>query len=399
MNSGTRGFYRAMWQDICHRPVKLLRCLFTLTLCVVFLFSFLHINHPLDVTSSDYFVYMKVENLSDSSRLIEHMLDLKQQYSFNAQLYCHVQNGGGMEVIGLEEADFFGDAPVREGNWFRVSDDLIPQEYNVRANEIQLVLNQTTYNCVGKAIYLDSDLLSTLQTDETRAETLDIALSVNPTMAHHDEIDVYTNKNAKEIYENFIRPFRPRQIFLTLESYLQSGLPVYGAALIFDRPLVGQKRADFLSAFDDVAYTEHTNITYNSLSNVKDNLDQQRALSSLRLMAVMTLFLFMQLVSWKIWIADLRRPMETFCLLGISYRRQQELLLGLFMLLSLVPFAAGTVASYAISALVLEPVMYLPWNMVYIPLVLVFYLAGLVLYSLYCLIDNVWRIQRKEVVL
>lgn len=401
MSKGTWGYYRAIWQDITSRPVKLIRCFAILTLCVTFMFAYVQIQTPSTdhIVTGDYFVYMKVDDLSVSSRFLERVLSLKNQYAFEAQVYCHAGNGDGVEIVGIETSDFYGNIPAREENVIRVSNSLLPSEYNTRTDEVTLTLNGKVYTCIGKANFLKSDVLNTLKKDETRNTVLDMTLSVNPAMTTYDEVDVYINKNARLQYEQFMKPFRPSQIFFTIEAYHAAGLPVYGCALIFDRPLAGEERAAFLSAFDDMPYTECTNISYNSLTQVKERLEKSRIANMVRLLSIVSLFLFMQLISWKIWIGDLRKPMEVFCMLGLSYARQEWLLLALLMLLGLIPFALGTGISYGLSALVYEPVFYQRWEMRYVLIVLVFYLAALAFYSLFCLAGNVWRIHRKEVVL
>lgn len=186
---------------------------------------------------------------------------------------------------------------------------------------------------------------------------------------------------------------------MSLDDYRAAGIPVYGAVMIFDQPLSGEARDAFLHTFGDVPYKEYRNMTANSISELMEKLEKGRFASSVRLLTIVTLFLFLQLVSWKIWISDLRKLMETCHIVGIPYWKQQALLLGLFAVMGLAVYLVGAGASYLLSVFVLQPMLAVEWRTMFVPTVLVIFLAALLLYSLYCLSTNIWRISRKETVL
>lgn len=203
MNNSSRFYLRVVWQDICTRPAKLLRCAVTLTLCVIFLFISVQLRFYMQEikSSNDYFVYMKVTDTEASARLLEHLAELKGRYGFTAQVYCHAGNGGGIDIIGMDDASGIDGSAAQVERSFYLSNELIPPAYDLRTDEITMELNGMTYTCMGKAAYLSSDILNTLSADEVRADRLDLTLSVNPSARHYSEVDVFINLNSKMMYE------------------------------------------------------------------------------------------------------------------------------------------------------------------------------------------------------
>lgn len=413
MKKGTSMFYRVLWQDVSSRSARLLRCFVILVLCVTFLFVMVEVKYqPVNYETNDYFLFMKIADpQQDGSKVLSRILTLEEENSvkFSTQVYVHANNGDGVDVVGLDDASYYGGAydadEMSEKLTCRVSNDLIPYEYDLRADEITLQFQGKTFSCIGKANYLSSALLETVPAEQMAGSYFldDFSLSVNPDWKRYSENEVYLDKpgkhELKDMYEEFIQPFRPCQVFLSLRDYCAAELPVYGVALLFDEPLAGAARENFLAAFEDVAWEECFNESVDSVTRMAKNLENFRLMSIIRLVTVVTLALFLQLVSWKIWIAELKKLMDSCHMMGLSFARQMVLMTGFFLLVGVGAYLVGFGAARLISLLALEKALRLTWNPLYCPIVLVVYLAGLLLYSLYCLCINVWRIGRKEVVL
>lgn len=406
-------FYRVLWQDVSSRPARLLRCIVILALCVTFMFVMVEVSYqPVSYVTNDYFLYMKIADpLQDGSKVLSHILELEEENSvkFSTQVYFHAKNGDGVDVIGMDDASYdsgvYGVENTGETLTFRISNDLIPYEYDLRADEITLQLGGRTFTSIGKAEYLSSTILETIPADETAGYYFldDFSLSVNPDLKRYSQNEVYLDvpgsNELKNMYEEFIQPFRPCQIFLPLRDYRAAELPVYGVALMFEKPLSGAAREEFLAAFEDVSWEECFNFSANSMTKYVKNLEDYRLMSIIRLMTVVALALFLQLVSWKIWIAELKKLMDSCHMIGLSFVRQMVLLVGFLLVLGGAAYLAGLGLARLISLLALEKELLLTWNPLYCLIVLAIYLVGLLLYSLYCLFINVWRIGRKEVVL
>lgn len=393
-------YYQALWQETWSRPTRLIRGFATLVLCVVFLSTLMEIkNRPNNIQTNDYRVYLGFQDAGVTETLVERIHALEAQYDFTVQLCYYVGNEAGTVVYGLDEASFYGvERHAQSDAVFRVSNTLVPTDNDLHKDEIELQINGHTFACVGTAAYLEPEVTSVVPAPE-QIETQDISLSVNPTLQQMPVIDVFASPDAKKQYETFLAAFQPSSIWMTLDGYALSGLPVHGVGFFLNTPLVGEERASFLATFDGVSYEEYVDqsLAARTRSSVVESLLEWQLYTSIRLTVIMTLLLFLQLVAWKIWILDFSKLINTCHLVGFSFVRQQMLILGYAGVIGLVAFGVGLAIERVISALVLQPMLNTAWSVKLGFIVLGIYLAALVLYTLYCLAVAVRRIGRREV--
>lgn len=328
-----------------HHPAVLMRVVLLMTICSMILLFAAQLTGPkttYDAFRADSYLFVRMKEPAAASLILDKVGAADAVVPVRGmQLHVLADMGRTVRLVGLDDGQFIQPAlgtvrPRRlEKPGFLADRALLPDGRRVTLDAFSVQIGEESFSYMGFAPML------VYRPHESALEGMEPAVQVT----------------------GGLRAATPgKAVYLRAQDMARLALPVQVACLQFERPLSAEEKARAMALFAPLEAEEVPNPDLQRWGEGLTQAEQADQLLVVPILALLATCLLLQMISFRLWVMDLREYLRVWHLMGYAYCVQRRLIWLLLLIGGLVACGAGLALYRLVSALFMERYLQARWS-------------------------------------